>query len=469
MDLDATTLARIQFGFTIAFHILFPTLTIGLGVFLVGVEALWLKTKNLAYFRLYRLWSKVFALGFGMGVVSGIVLSYQFGTNFSRFSEITGPVMGPLLSYEVMTAFFVEAGFIGVMLFGWKKVGPRLHFLATCLVALGTLNSAFWIIAANSWMHTPQGAALIGGRFVPEDWWAIVFNPSFPYRLAHMVLASFLTVSFVIAGTSAWYLLKRRHDEIARRGFSLALGAAAVLAPLQIFVGDLHGLQVRETQPVKLAAMEAHWTTGRGVPFVVFAIPDEKAERNRFEIAIPYAGSLILTHELDGEVKGLKEAKPEDRPPVFIVFITFRVMLAVGFLMFGVAMLGLWMRWRGRLYTSRSLQRLAVACVPLGFVGVIAGWMTAEVGRQPWTVQGLLRTADSVSPVPAGAVAASLALFVVVYLFLGGAFVYFVDRLIKKGPDEAELPPHVPEAMQGARPALVVDDGAGAGARERAG
>jgi cytochrome d ubiquinol oxidase subunit I len=467
MDLDATTLARIQFGFTIAFHILFPTLTIGLGVFLVAVEALWLKTKKPVYFRLYRLWSKIFALGFGMGVVSGVVLSYQFGTNFSRFSEIAGPVLGPLLSYEVMTAFFVEAGFIGVMLFGWKKVGPKLHFLATCFVALGTLNSAFWIIAANSWMQTPQGAALVGGRFVPEDWWAIVFNPSFPYRLAHMVLASFLTTSFVVAGTSAWYLLKRRHEEIARRGFSLALGAAAVLAPLQIFVGDLHGLQVRATQPVKLAAMEALWETGKRIPFIVFAIPDEKGERNRFEIAIPYVGSLILTHELDGEVKGLKEAKPADRPPVFIVFFTFRTMLAVGFFLLAVAMLGLWMRWRGRLYTNRFLQRLAVACVPLGFIGVIAGWMTAEIGRQPFTVYGLLRTADSVSPVPASAVATSLVLFVIVYVFLFGAFLFFVDRIVKKGPDETELPPHVPEAMHGARPALVVDDGAGAG--ERAG
>jgi cytochrome d ubiquinol oxidase subunit I len=464
MDLDATILARIQFGFTIGFHILFPTLTIGLGLFLVGIEALWLKTKNPVYFRLYRLWSKVFALGFGMGVVSGIVLSYQFGTNFSRFSEITGPVLGPLLSYEVMTAFFVEAGFIGVMLFGWKKVGPKLHFLATCLVALGTLNSAFWILAANSWMHTPQGAALVDGRFVPEDWWAIVFNPSFPYRLVHMVLASLLTVSFVIVGTSAWYLLKGRHEAIARRGFSLALGAAAVLAPLQIFAGDQHGLQVRDTQPIKVAAMEAHWTTGRSVPFILFAIPDEKAERNRFEIAIPYAGSLILTHTLDGEVKGLKEAKPEDRPPVFVVFITFRLMVGIGTFLFAVAMFGLWQRWRGRLYTSRFLMRLAVACVPLGFVAVIAGWMTAEIGRQPFTVYGLLRTADSVSPVPAAAVATSLALFVVVYFFLGGAFLYFVDRLIKKGPDEAEALPHgppepVPEAMQGARPALVVDGG----------
>jgi len=475
MDLDATTLARVQFAFTIGFHILFPTLTIGLAVFLVGVEALWLKTKNPVYFRLYRLWAKIFALGFAMGVVSGVVLSYQFGTNFSRFSEIAGPVIGPLLSYEVMTAFFVEAGFIGVMLFGWKKVGPKLHFLATCLVALGTLNSSFWILAANSWMHTPQGAALVDGRFVPVDWWAIVFNPSFPYRLAHMVLASFLTVSFVVAGTSAWYLLKRRHQAIARRGFSLGLAAAAVLAPLQIFAGDLHGLQVRETQPIKVAAMEALWDTGKSIPFVIFAIPDAKAERNRFEIAIPYVGSLILTHRLDGEVKGLKVAKPEDRPPVIWVFFTFRTMVGIGLFLLAVAMFGLWQRWRKRLYTSRFLMRLAVACVPLGFVAVIAGWMTAEIGRQPFTVYGLLRTADSVSPVSVDAVATSLVLFIVVYIFLFGAFLYFVDRVIKKGPDEAEALPHVPEAMHGARPALVVDaagtaDVAGPGAAgEKAG
>ncbi|MCW5771660.1 MAG: cytochrome ubiquinol oxidase subunit I, partial [Rhodospirillaceae bacterium] len=346
MEFDAATLARIQFGFTIAFHILFPTLTIGLGMFLVFIEGLWLKTKNPAWFRLYRLWSKIFALGFGMGVVSGIVLSYQFGTNFSRFSAITGPVLGPLLSYEVLTAFFVEAGFIGVMLFGWKKVGPKLHFLATCLVALGTLNSAFWILVANSWMHTPQGAVLEAGRFVPVDWWAIIFNPSLPYRLAHMVLASLLTVSFVVAGTSAWYLLKSRHQELARRGLSLGLGAAALLAPLQIFAGDLHGLQVREYQPVKLAAMEGIWETQRGAPFTVFGIPDQKGERTRFAIEIPKAGSLILTHRLDGEVKGLKEAKPEDRPPVIWVFFSFRVMVGIGFFLLAVAAWGLWQRYR---------------------------------------------------------------------------------------------------------------------------
>ncbi len=454
MDLDATTLARVQFAFTIGFHILFPTLTIGLGVFLVGVEALWLRTKNPVYFRLYRLWSKIFALGFGMGVVSGIVLSYQFGTNFSRFSEITGPVLGPLLSYEVLTAFFVEAGFIGVMLFGWKKVGPRLHFLATCLVAIGTLNSAFWILAANSWMQTPQGAALIGGRFVPEDWWAIVFNPSFPYRLAHMLLASALTTSFVVAGTSAWFLLRRRDSEAARRGFSLAMAAAAILAPAQILIGDLHGLKTRDYQPVKIAAIEGLWDTTRGAPFTIFAVPDESNERNRYAIEIPQLGSLVLTHSWKGEVKGLKDVARSERPPVLPVFIAFRVMVAIGFFLLAVALFGALERWRGRLYSNRLLLRLAVVSIPLGFVATVAGWIVAEVGRQPFTVYGLLRTAESVSPIRPEAVFASLILFIVVYGLLFAAFLFFVNKLIRRGFEDDEQRPR-PEAMQGARPALL--------------
>jgi cytochrome d ubiquinol oxidase subunit I len=373
-------------------------------------------------------------------------------------------VLGPLLSYEVLTAFFVEAGFIGVMLFGWRKVGPKLHFLATCLVALGTLNSSFWILAANSWMHTPQGAVMQNGQFVPEDWWAIVFNPSFPYRLVHMLLASLLTVAFVVAGASAWYLLKSRHEALARHGFSLGIGAAALLAPLQIVAGDFHGLEVQRYQPVKLAAMEAVWKTQRGVPFTVFGIPDEKAGRTRLAVEIPHAGSLILTHSWNGEVKGLNEAKPADRPPVIWVFWSFRFMVAVGFFLLAVAAWGLWQRWRKRLYRDRVLHRLAVASVPLGFAATIAGWMTAEIGRQPWTVQGLLRTVDSVSPVSAATVAWSLAVFVLVYVFLFGAFLFFVNRLIRKGPDETELPPHVPQAMRGARPALVLEEGDGAAA-----
>ena len=456
-EADAVLLARIQFAFTVGFHILFPTLTIGLALFLVGLEAAWLKTNRAVYLHLYRFWVKIFALTFGMGVVSGIVLSYQFGTNFSRFSEITGPVMGPLLSVEVLTAFFVEAGFLGVMLFGWNKVGPRLHFLATVLVGVGTLNSAFWILAANSWMHTPAGVVFDGQQFVVTDWWAVVFNPSFPYRLVHMVLASWLTTAFVVAGVSAWYLLRGEHAEVARKGLSAGLIAAALLAPTQIFMGDQHGLQVKRDQPMKVAAMEGLWETTRGAPLLLFALPDQEAEENRLEIAIPNLASLILTHEWDGEVKGLKEVAPEDRPHVAIVFWSFRLMVGLGLFFLAVAAFGLVARWRGTLYENRWLHRACVAAIPMGFIATVSGWITAEVGRQPYTVHGLLRTADSVSPVPAASVATSLTIFVLVYGLLFATYLYFVHSVVRKGPDyDAPLPERTPKAMQGARPATVL-------------
>lgn len=456
IDPDTLLLSRIQFGFTLAFHILFPTLTIGLAWFLATVEALWLKTRNPVYVQVYRLWVKIFALGFGMGVVSGVVMSYQFGTNFSRFSEIAGPVMGPLLSYEVLTAFFVEAGFIGVMLFGWDKVGPRLHFLATVLVALGTINSSFWIIAANSWMHTPQGAALVDGRFVVNDWWAVVFNPSFPYRLSHMVIAAFLSTSFVVAGVSAWYLLRGDHGAVARRGLSLGLLLAAVLAPTQILVGDQSGLEVKAHQPMKVAAMEGLWHTRKGAPLLLFALPDQAAEANRYELAVPDGASLILTHRLDGEVKGLNEVPPADRPPVLPVFWAFRIMVGMGIVMLAIAAWSLWLRWRGRMYDHRWLLRACVAAIPAGFIATVSGWVTAEVGRQPFTVYGLLRTADSVSPVTASAVVTSLVLFVAVYGVLFAAFLYYVSRVIAKGPDYDEALPEHPDAMRGARASTVI-------------
>ncbi len=456
-EADAVLLSRIQFAFTIGFHILFPTLTIGLALFLVGLEAAWLKSGRPVYLHLYRFWVKIFALTFGMGVVSGIVLSYQFGTNFSRFSEITGPVMGPLLSVEVLTAFFVEAGFLGVMLFGWNKVGPRLHFVATVLVAVGTLNSAFWILAANSWMQTPAGAVFNGQHFVVTDWWAVVFNPSFPYRLAHMLLASWLTTAFVVAGVSAWYLLRGEHAEVARKGLSAGLIAAALLAPTQVFMGDQHGLQVKRDQPMKVAAMEGLWETTRGAPLLLFALPDQEAEENRLEVAIPNLASLILTHEWDGEVKGLKEVGPEDRPHVAIVFWSFRVMVGLGLFFLAVAFYGLLARWRGTLYESRWLHRACVAAIPMGFIATVAGWITAEVGRQPYTVHGILRTADSVSPVPVAAVATSLTIFVLVYGLLFATYLYFVHSVVRKGPDyDAPLPERTPKAMQGARPATVL-------------
>ncbi|HEX7006184.1 MAG TPA: cytochrome ubiquinol oxidase subunit I [Alphaproteobacteria bacterium] len=456
IDPDALLLSRAQFGFTLAFHILFPTLTIGLSWFLATVEALWLKTRNPVYVQIYRLWVKVFALGFGMGVVSGIVMSYQFGTNFSRFSEIAGSVMGPLFSYEVLTAFFVEAGFIGVMLFGWDKVGPRLHFLATILVAVGTLNSSFWILAANSWMQTPQGTSLIDGRFVVDDWWAVVFNPSFPYRFSHMVIAAFLTTSFVVAGVSAWHLLRGEHGAVARRGLSLGLLLAAVLAPAQIFVGDQSGLVAKEHQPMKVAAMEGLWHTTRSAPLLLFAWPDQETQSNRFEIAIPRGASLILTHSLDGEVLGLNEVPRADQPPVLPVFWSFRIMVGLGVIMLAVAMWGLWQRVRGRMYDDRWLLRACVATIPAGFIATIAGWVAAEVGRQPYTVYGVLRTADSASPVTYSQVVTSLVLFVVVYGLLFAAFLYYVARVIAKGPDYEQALPEHPKAMRGARPASVI-------------
>jgi cytochrome bd ubiquinol oxidase subunit I len=452
--MDVLLLSRIQFGFTIGFHILFPTLTIGLAWFLVFFEAAWGRGRRPQYLELYRLWVKVFALTFGMGVVSGLVLSYEFGTNWSRFSEMTGPVLGPLLSAEVLTAFFVEAGFLGIMLFGWNKVGPRLHFMATLLVAIGTTNSAFWILAANSFMHTPQGAEWADGRLVPVDWWAIVFNPSFPYRLAHMLLASAISSALVVGGVSAWYLRRREHRDTAGRGLRAAVAVLVVAAPLQAVVGDLHGLNVKHHQPAKLAAIEALWETQRGVPLVLFAWPDERTESNRYALEIPKLGSLILAHELDGEVRGLKDFPRADRPPVLPTFFGFRLMVGLGLLFIALGVTGAWLWWRGRLDDSPRYQRALTLSLPLGFVATLAGWIVAETGRQPWTVHGMIRTADSVSPVAAGAVAVSLALFVIVYGALLGAYLYFCRVLLRRGPQPVAA--HHPKAMRGARAAEVV-------------
>jgi cytochrome bd ubiquinol oxidase subunit I len=452
--MDALLLSRIQFGFTIGFHILFPTLTIGLAWFLVFFEAAWRRTGRPVWLRLYRFWVLIFALTFGMGVVSGLVLSYEVGTNFSRFSEFAGPVLGPLLSAEVLTAFFVEAGFLGIMLFGWDKVGPRLHFAATVLVALGTTNSAFWILAANSFMHTPQGAELVDGRLVVVDWWAVIFNPSFPYRLAHMLLAAFLSTSLVVAGASAWHLRRGRHPEFAAHGLKTALAVLAVAAPLQVLAGDLHGLQVERTQPMKVAAMEALWQTRAGAPFVVFAWPDQQAQANRFALEIPYAGSLVLKHDPDAVVRGLDEVPRADQPPVAPVFFAFRVMVALGFWFVALGAWGAWLWWRGRVTAQRRYLRLLVFSFPLGFVATIAGWLVAEIGRQPWVVHGLQRTAEAVSPIAAGAVATSLAAFVVVYGLLFWAYAHYCLQLAKAGP--RPLPKRQPEAMRGVRAAEVM-------------
>lgn len=441
MDFDAVLLSRVQFAVTVAFHILFPTLTIGLALFLVIIEGLWLRTREAIYYHLYKFWVKIFALSFGMGVVSGVVLSYQFGTNFSAFSDAVGNVIGPLLGYEVMTAFFLEASFLGIMLFGWNRVSPRLHFASTCIVALGTAISAFWILAAVSWMHTPTGHRIEDGIFYVESWREVIFNPSFAPRFAHMMLATYLTTAFVVAGVSAYYLLRRSHQAMAKRTFSMALVAALVLAPLQILVGDVHGLQVQRDQPMKVAAMEGVWETRGAVPFLILAIPDQAAAANRFEIGIPYAASLVLKHDPHGEILGLDQVEAADRPYVPLVFYSFRIMLAIGMLMLAAAVIGWWLRRRGRLYDTSWFLRLCLWMTPTGFIATVAGWVVTETGRQPWIVHGLMRTADGVSPVPAQAVLTSLSLFIAVYGVLFLAFLYYIITLIRRGPSYEQAPP----------------------------
>jgi cytochrome d ubiquinol oxidase subunit I len=440
-DADPVLLARIQFAFTIAFHIVFPAFSIGLASYLAVLEGLWLWTKRDIYLELFKYWLKIFAVAFAMGVVSGLVMSYQFGTNWSVFSDKTGPVLGPLMGYEVLTAFFLEAGFLGVMLFGMNRVGRGLHFFATLMVAVGTLFSAFWILSVNSWMHTPAGYAINAvGQFVPEDWWAVVFNPSFPYRLVHMVLAAYLATAFIVGAVGAWHLLRDRGNRAARTMFSMAMWMAVGVAPLQVIAGDLHGLNTLEYQPAKVAAMEGHFETQRGAPLILFGIPDMEAEETRFAVEIPRLGSLILTHSLDGEVPGLKAFAVEDRPNAEIVFWSFRIMVGLGLAMVAIGVCGLFLRWRGRFFETRWLYLWAVAMGPSGVLAILAGWITTEVGRQPFTVYGLLRTAESASPIGAPGVAASLIAFVVVYFLVFGTGAVYLLRLMGRTPEDAEQP-----------------------------
>ena len=435
----AVDLARLQFAFVITVHILFPAFTIGLASYLAVLEGLWLKTGRQVYLDLFHYWLKIFALSFGMGVVSGIVMSYQFGTNWSVFADKTGPVLGPLIGYEVFTAFFLEAGFLGIMVFGMNKVGKGLHFFATLMVAFGTLFSSFWILSVNSWMQTPAGFGYNeAGQFIPKDWWAIVFNPSFPYRLVHMVLAAYLTTAFVVGGVAAFHLLKDKTNQGARVMFSMAMWMAAIVAPMQLLAGDQHGLNTLEHQPVKIAAMEGHFETQKGAPLILFGIPDMEAGETKYSIEIPKLASLILTHDLDGEVKGLKEWPPEEWPPVGIVFWAFRIMVGIGLAMIGIGFWTLWLRYRGRLYDSPLTHKLALLMSPAGFIALLAGWVVTEVGRQPYTVYGLLKTVDSASPLDAPAVAVSLLVFVVVYFFVFGAGIFYIIRLMRKMPHEGE-------------------------------
>jgi len=460
--MDAVVLARAQFAFTVSFHFIFPAFSIGLASYLMVLEGLWLKSGKGVYANLYRYWLRIFAIVFGMGVVSGIVMSYQFGTNWSVFSAKAGPVIGPLMAYEVLTAFFLEAGFLGVMLFGISKVGRGLHFFATCMVALGTLISAAWIIAANSWMHTPVGYAINAkGQFVPAgSWLPIIFNPSFPFRLAHTVIAAYLTTSLVVGGVGAWHLLKDKTNPGARKMFSMAMWMAALVAPIQILAGDAHGLNTLEHQPAKVLAMEGDYHPNPdGAPLILFGLPSNANARVRYEVAIPKLGSLILKHDPNAALPGLIDFPRDKWPPVPIVFWSFRIMVALGFAMLGLGLWGIVARARRRFYDSPWLHRAAVAMGPAGFVAVIAGWVTTEVGRQPYTVYGLLETAQSHSPLAAPAVAASLLAFVLVYFFAFGAGTMYLLRLMTKppGPGEPE-PPHVPQHAAGITPAPAVGD-----------
>jgi cytochrome d ubiquinol oxidase subunit I len=442
--MDALDLARLQFAFTMACHIIFPAFSIGLASYLAVLEGLWLATGRDVYMQVYKYWLKIFAVAFGMGVVSGIVMSYQFGTNWSAYADKTGAVIGPLMGYEVLTAFFLEAGFLGIMLFGAQRVGRGLHFTATVLVAVGTLFSAFWILSANSWMQTPAGYAVNDvGQFVPEDWWKVVFNPSFPYRLVHMVLAAYLTTAFAVGAVGAWHLLGAQTNAPARVMFSMALWMAALVAPLQLIAGDQHGLNTLDHQPAKIAAMEGHFESHGSVPLILFGWPDMAATQTRYSVAIPHLGSLILTHSWDGEVKGLTDWPRADWPNVTVLFFSFRVMVGLGFAMIGLGLWSLWHRWRGTLFTARWLQRAAILMGPAGFVALLAGWFVTEAGRQPYTVYGLLRTADSVSPLAAPAVAGSVMAFIIVYLAVFGAGIFYLLRMMGSPPHMHEAEPQI--------------------------
>ncbi len=433
--LTALELARIQFAFTVSFHIIFPAITIGLASFLAVLEGLWLKTRNTDYKTLYHFWSKIFAVNFGMGVVSGLVMAYQFGTNWSFFSDFAGTITGPLLVYEVLTAFFLEAGFLGVMLFGWHRVGEKLHFFATCMVALGTIISTFWILASNSWMQTPQGYEIVNHQVVPVDWFAVVFNPSFPYRLLHMGTAAFLASAFFIAASAAWHLQKGHDSSAMRKMLSMAMWMILIIAPLQAMIGDMHGLNTLKHQPAKVAAMEGHWENqpGEATPLILFGIPDKTAEETQYAIKIPYLASLILTHSLDKQVPALKEFAPEDRPNVFMVFWSFRVMVGLGILMIFAGVWGLWLRYHQRLYNNPVFLRFMTFMAPSGLIAILAGWFTTEIGRQPWVVYGLMRTKDAASAHGELHMSISLLIFFVVYSAVFGIGYAYMMKLIRKG------------------------------------
>ncbi len=439
MHPDPLLLARLQFAFTIGVHIIFPAFSIGSAAFVATLLVLWRRTGGDHYHRLARFWTKIFAVSFAMGVVSGIPLSYEFGTNWSRFSEVVGNVIGPLIGYEVLTAFFLEATFLGVMLFGWTRVPPWLHVLSAVLVAFGTMVSGFWILAANSWMHTPAGYEMRAGIAYPVSWLAVIFNPSFPFRFAHMMTAAYLTTSVAVLAVGARYLLAGAFDVEARTMMRMGAGMMIALAPLQLLLGDLHGLNTLEYQPVKVAAMEGHWENNGPADLVLFAIPDERHEVNRAQIAVPRLGSLILTHDWNGRVPGLKDFARENRPRVTMVFFAFRLMVGIGLLLIALALTGAVLWWRKQLFTAKWYLRFAGYAWPLGFIALLCGWVTTESGRQPYIAYGILRTRDALSPVSGATVAASLTGFVLVYGVVFSIGVYYIRKLIKRGPRGAAL------------------------------
>lgn len=449
-------LARIQFGFTVSFHIIFPAITIGLASYLVVLEGLWLWRKDSVYRDLYHFWCNIFAVNFAMGVVSGLVMAYEFGTNWSQFSSAAGSITGPLLAYEVLTAFFLEAGFLGVMLFGWNKVGPRLHFFASIMVAIGTLVSTTWILASNSWMQTRQGFEIVNGRFIPVDWLKVIFNPSFPYRLAHMTVGAYLATALFVGASGAWHVLRGRATRSVRTMLSMAMWMILIATPAQMEIGDAHGLNTLKYQPAKVAAMEGHWqnTPGQSEPMILFGLPDMKTETTRYALQVPYLGSLILTHSLHGQIPGLKHFAPQDRPDSTVVFWTFRLMVGLGLLMLLLGVWSLWLRWRGRLFESRLFLRFATLMGPTGLFAILAGWVTTEMGRQPWVVYGYLRTADAVSNHSALTLSATLILFVIIYFAVFGTGITYMLKLVARGATEfADRDPVVSHTGQSLRPA----------------
>jgi cytochrome d ubiquinol oxidase subunit I len=438
MKMDASVIARIQFAFTVSFHIIFPTISIGLASFLVITEGLWLKTKKPVYLQIYRFWLSIFALSFGVGVVTGIVLSFEFGLGFARFAQFAGPAIGPMIALEVLTSFFLEAGFLGIMLFGLHRVGPRLHYVATCMVAAGTLMSASWILSANSWMQTPAGVVIQNGRLVVTNWREVIVNPSWLYRLPHMITAAYLTASFLVAGVGAYYLLRGKHLEFAKKSVAMGTAFATVLIAGQVFIGDiLYGTMLKH-QPSKMQAAEGFWEkhSQSPAPYYWIIVPDQKHERNRVTLGIPYLGSIWLTHTLHGRVEGLKNTPPDQRPIMAMVFYGFRIMYGLAILMFAVAVWSLYLRWTGRLFVATWFLRTLVFMTPTGVVATLAGWYVAETGRQPWVIYGLLRTADAVSPVPASALLSTLIAFICIYAVFMGAFLVFALRIIRRGPTE---------------------------------